>query len=430
MARISWLDGLKGFAAFLVVFGHYFNCELDVTERSFWDSPPEDNRRLFQLPPLRLIFSTVAMVPLFMVLSGYSIALSIFKFRDTGRTLDFFLRLRNGVWRRPIRLFFPVLLISVISQIAYFFDLYTYLSPEAQCDLRHIQPWTDPRTHLNSMLHFVGDSMNIVQLQWNKGLSEHIWSMPFELRGSYTVYLVILGLSSHQRSARLWILASMAGYFAYYGNWDILSFLLGVILAEISASRQSTLSSSSNPPTHLTISSFTAGVFLLCMNGVNNRYPPEYAFLQILESPHWTKYNPFDDIQHTWHALGSALTVYGIANNPTLQRPFLTAPLQYLGRLHFSTYLVHQLVLFTLKGPLWGDAWWYMTGTWYAHGDVALGYPLSVRLVTWVGSGIMLGVVILVFAEVFDWVVKRGYALIDGVEQSIHVSGGGEGNKV
>lgn len=69
--RETWLDGLRGIAAAIVTWFHFTVGEMNTPYRSFWAEPVDENRRLIQFPPFRLIFAGQAMVRLLFVVSGY-----------------------------------------------------------------------------------------------------------------------------------------------------------------------------------------------------------------------------------------------------------------------------------------------------------------------------------------------------------------------
>lgn len=60
MGQTLWLDGLRGVAAAIVAIFHAKELEPEsifgFLSRSFWDDPPEQNRRFIQLPPVYWIF--------------------------------------------------------------------------------------------------------------------------------------------------------------------------------------------------------------------------------------------------------------------------------------------------------------------------------------------------------------------------------------
>ncbi|KAL3470110.1 acyltransferase 3 [Aspergillus californicus] len=397
MERVSWITGLKGLAAFLVAFNHFFSGQIRPPHRSFWESPPEQNRRLFQLPPFRLIWAAGAMVPLFMTLSGYSLSLGLLKLRDSGQTVEFFLRLRSAASRRLLRLYFPFVLISVVSQLAFFFGLYDWNLDDdvLQAHQLHGQSYSRQYEH-------------IFHIQWTRGMNLQLWTMPFGLRGSYIVYVTILGLSAWHWTVRVWLLSFMALFALWYSAWDLFGFMSGILLVELrsvfsTASSSQTHGKSPLPPQRHAISCilsslcFVIGIYLFCLCG-EDRLPPEYTILSSIRTSHWTKYNPYVEVQLCLHAIGAPLVVFAISNTPILQKPLLTRPLQYLGKISFAVYLVHEMIFRLWRNPLTWYLWEMVTGEPYPGTDVAMQNPIPF-FTAWVGSGLLLGSVVIAAAE-------------------------------
>ncbi|TQB67420.1 hypothetical protein MPDQ_006048, partial [Monascus purpureus] len=174
MDRTTWLDGLRGIAAAIVALDHYFmGGVLDVAFRSFWADPPEDNRRFIQLPPIRLLFASHAMVPLFLVISGYAISINLLRARNNSSVSsaaaaaaaascegDFVRRLSSAATRRIFRIYLPVVAIASISQLLYFCNLYRWdFGDEVVWGRR---PWTAPWLHVTFLTRYILDIMNII----------------------------------------------------------------------------------------------------------------------------------------------------------------------------------------------------------------------------------------------------------------------------
>ncbi|KIW17393.1 hypothetical protein PV08_04587 [Exophiala spinifera] len=85
------------------------------------------------------------------------------------------------------------------------------------------------------------------------------------------------------------------------------------------------------------------GTYLLCVDG-ETQLAPEYRKLRALQSPHWTKYDEWVDVRFCWQALGAMMFIYSTSRAIQFQRFLESRPLQYLGRVSFSLYLIHELV--------------------------------------------------------------------------------------
>lgn len=374
MERTTWLDGLRGIAAAIVATDHYFmGGVLDAAFVSYWTDPPEENRRLIQLPPIRLLFAAHAMVSLFLVISGYAISISLLQIRNKNSG-DFVRRLSSAVTRRIFRIFLPVFVITAISQLLYFCNLF-------QWDFGNVtwgrQPWTAPMSHITFVFRYMVDNMNIIAFQGNPGLNGQLWTMGLEFRGSCIVYLTILGLAFWKPQLRRIALGLLSAYWFYFGNWDVFGFLAGLYIAErrlIEHTR--TEEDEFKLPIHISTPGlgsvafstilnygyFAFGIYLVCLSD-DGFLPPGYQFLELIGSSRWDGH--WEIVSKCWKTAGAAMVVHAISKSSTLQRPLNSRPIQYLGKVSFSLYLVHQAVYHLVRNPVIYTLWYLVTGTSY-----------------------------------------------------------------
>ncbi|EED17173.1 conserved hypothetical protein [Talaromyces stipitatus ATCC 10500] len=445
MDRTKWLDGLRGIAAAIVAIDHFFMGDIWHPFKSFWADPPEENRRLIQLPPIRILFSAHAMVTLFMVISGYAISINLIRAREQQnqthqRGPSFFNRLSSAVMRRIFRIYLPVLVISIISQLLFFFNLYNWTFDEGV--LRGIKPWTSPWAHFKWLIIYMMDSMNMIAFEYNGGFNGQLWTMPVEYRGSCVIYLFIIGLASWKRNFRLWTLPTLAVYFLWYGIWDIFGFLWGLWLAERTVGsngfadhrtaehemhslnemnevtddyfedsekllplyrfparnywrRFATSSRMALASNILTAAAFMMGIHLLCL-GDDGHLTPGYQWLEALNSHKWK--DNWQVYHWCWKSVGASLLVYAVSNSRMLQKPLNTRFVQYLGKISFSLYLVHQAIYHLWRDPL--RNWIYLTISGSPYPGTAGADPVSFHLTWWI-SGFILGPIVAIAAHYY-----------------------------
>lgn len=414
MDRTTWLDGLRGIAAAIVAIDHYFmGGVLDSAFLSFWADPPEENRRLIQLPPIRLLFAAHAMVPLFLVISGYAISINLLRLRNSNPA-DFLRRLSSAVTRRIFRIYLPVFVITVISQLLFFCNIYNWtFSDEA---LWGRKPWTAPWLHITFVFRYMIDNMNIINFQGNPGLNGQLWTMPLEFRGSLIVYITVLGLAFWRPQLRRIAVASLAAYWFYFGQWDIFGFLSGLYLAEMRILPSTSAAGEANLPFYSekiwnqkfnfkgidlaairTFLCFTAGFWLVCLSD-DGFLPPGYQFLKIFESSRWE--GDWAIVSKIWKTTGSLLVVYGISKSPSLQRPLDSRPVQYLGKISFSLYLVHQSVYHLVRDPILGFLWYVATRETYPGTAEASNYTIPFAF-SWLVGFVIISVINLYVANMY-----------------------------
>ncbi|KAE8443638.1 hypothetical protein EG329_001496 [Mollisiaceae sp. DMI_Dod_QoI] len=363
MARTKWLDGLRGIAAAIVAFDHVFMSDVWYPFVSFWTEPPEGNRHLVQLPPIRILFSAQSMVTLFMVISGYAISIGLLKDQNSPQFSN---RVSSAIVRRGFRIYLPVLVTASLAQFLYFFDLFNWKFEEDFLKTLPL-PWTAPWAHITYVLSFMADVINIIAFRYPGSLNGQLWTMPMEFRGSNVVYLLIVGISAWRPKARLYTLPMIGAFFLWYGNWDIFGFIWGLWLAQRTVA--ASMASSENLNTqfemaefedratplaivspalglccgkdrysglklkncitlsHIGIAlTFIMGFYLLCL-GLDGHLPPGYQFLIVFQPARW---NNWDICHMCWKSIGSAMLVYAIGELPYLQRLLNVGPVQYL----------------------------------------------------------------------------------------------------
>ncbi|CAI7610877.1 unnamed protein product [Penicillium bialowiezense] len=292
MPRLQWIDGLRGAAGILVAYGHYFNGDFDVLyRRTYWTEPLEDNQRLAQLPPINILWSLDVMVPLFYVIAGYSIANSLLELRDQ-RSETFVDRLRSSAVRRFIRLVLPLVGSAIVCQLIFYTDWFIHSLPENSAP--GLQPWTSPWGHLSYLCRYVADNLQLFQFQYNHGLSQQLWTIPLDLRGSFFVYFVIFLQAPWRSSVRMLILSLMLMHTLWYGVWDAFSALAGLVLAETT----SVYNRTGRPPKLLRgmvsyLLRFALAAYLCSLKSQVEEYPLDYLILERLQPPQWTLYNWF-----------------------------------------------------------------------------------------------------------------------------------------
>lgn len=437
MGRILWLDGLRGIASAIVVLYHSKVFEpkslFGFLGNSYWDEPAEENRRFIQLPPIRLLLAGASMVCLFMVISGYAISLSLLRVRDDNLAgnIGFFRRLCSAATRRIFRIYLPSITIISITQFLYFCNVYQWEPPNDEW-LWGLKPLTAPWSHIKYMLwnvlHLLDISNHRPDINFVRNrpdlatINYQLWTMPVEFRGSCAVYLLILALAFWRPQPRRLALVGVAIYWFYVGQWDLFAFVAGVFLAERHVASDNPEADGElalpcqSPETWKTISkswrkltesayfnqvgttaSFIVGIYLLCMCHADT-VSHEYRFLLAVQSPGWD--HP-EMLSRCWRSVGAVLTIYAISKSALLQRPLNSRPVQYLGKISFPLYLVHQTVYLIIKRPVRNILWLMATGTSYPDTIEASKHALAFG-VAWGGSVLVsIGIMVLV-AELWN----------------------------
>ncbi|KAF3797496.1 hypothetical protein GCG54_00014356 [Colletotrichum gloeosporioides] len=314
MERIRWLDGVRAIAAVSVSYNHYIMGEFAAPYNSFWAAPSSENRWLFQLPILRLPFAVHSMVPLFFIIGGYAMAHSVLA-RSSGGEGAFSRYFQLTLVRRWLRLYLPIIPITVLANAAYFVGVTT--RPFAEHVTRGLKPWTAPLQHLRLLVDYLVDIAEPVNLAWHEGFNNQLWTIPARHEWSVIGSPVLFPRRATASRARLVGLAKTV-------------ILLG-------------------------------GLYLMCFEGDEGTGVAHvgYQWLASIRSRRWAESgrNTFSVVRSCYQSLGGLMVVSVIATSPSVARRLEAPVLQYLGKISFSWYLVHQLPPIILKGPL-RDFFW------------------------------------------------------------------------
>ncbi|KAH8701418.1 acyltransferase family-domain-containing protein [Phaeosphaeriaceae sp. PMI808] len=352
----EWLTGLRGIAALIVTFEHFFEGDFDAGFRGYLADPPEENRHFFQLPPIRIIFAGQGMVVLFFIVSAYSISIRPLFLRDNAPREKFLDSLASSTFRRGIRLYIPVFTIEAISHLAMILGMYHWQGHSTSAAL---SIWG----HIFALLAYMMDAIIPLTPSTSLPLNGQLWTIPAEFLGSNLVYLTILSTANLRPIMKLATIAS-AGLVGFWNlHWTVFTFMSGLAIAEVHALREVQRSAAAITgkekrlgrfPKMLTACNsalFIIGIYLLCLpeQPIEDCFSWEYRFLLSLWGDHAEEK---EDIAQIWRSVGGLFCVFAISNSVKLQAILETKVAQYLGRISFGVYLAHLMIYQMWRGPL------------------------------------------------------------------------------
>ncbi|KAI4916858.1 hypothetical protein J4E90_003362 [Alternaria incomplexa] len=350
----AWLDGLRGFAAFLVYLHH----------NQLWSHGGKGNQAFetsfgydgkyysAAFPFFRLIFSGGHFaVAIFFVISGYVLSLKSLQQIHEGQISSASNTVGSALFRRWLRLYLPIIVVTFAWMS---FRHWSGIS----VDMRNMEPtfredvisWY--RTFKNYSFVF---STNIYE--FTEPYHPHSWSIPIEFKGSIIVYTALSALSRCTRNARLMCQVALAFYFLYVvdGFYGAL-FISGMLLCDLDL-----LAEQDQLPRFLSaLAGFKELIFFhlfiaaLYLGGVPAFDAPDIDHTVLIsKSPGWiwlSHLKPQAVFDAKWFYLfwAAFLAVASIPRLPLLKRFFETGVCQYLARISFALYLVHGLVIWTI----------------------------------------------------------------------------------
>lgn len=357
--RTAYLDGLRGFAAFMVYWGHHqlWAHEAISADRIFQNAFGYEGRYYFAcLPGIRTFFSGGHFaVTVFFVLSGYVLSTKPLILIHAGELLKLGDNLASALFRRWLRLHIPVICTTFLYLTSWHaFGIQT--EAKAQSNYRdELWNWYCEFKNFSFVFRTGGEP-------WFS-YNFHAWSIPMEFRGSIVIYTALLAFSRCTRNARLWCEVGLFFYFMYIvDGWFCSLFVAGMLLCDLDL-----LAASDNLPLFfLSLEPVKELIFyaLFAISLYLGGAPSHSIDLQVLKmSPGWhylSYLKPQAVFDYKWFYLFWAATflVVSIPRISWLKAFFETRFNQYLGRISFAFYLVHGPVLWVLGDRLYAATGW------------------------------------------------------------------------
>jgi peptidoglycan/LPS O-acetylase OafA/YrhL len=320
--RMESLDGLRGVAALIVVFAHAM-----LTQPFFWTlhfgphtAPRTAIENWIADTPFRLLWSGSAPVILFFVLSGFVLTLPW----TNGRQLSY----GNYVISRICRIYLPYLAAMIFAAV--FAALLGGVRIPTATDWINIYAWISgfKATSIPVYLSSIGLMLGNDYSTW---LNNPTWSLVWEMRVSLLFPLIVIPVIR-------WGLAGAV--VVVFGLW------LGLGFGKIGAASFPEITALLGRP-HMTF--YYAAFFL--MGAVLAKYRAPLTQLVsrgngegpilLLVAGLWSWYTQWAVQQELMIGAGAMLIIIASISDGLPRKFLLTTPIQWLGRVSYSLYLVH-----------------------------------------------------------------------------------------
>ncbi|KAH7371586.1 acyltransferase-like protein [Pyrenochaeta sp. MPI-SDFR-AT-0127] len=355
----AWLDGLRGFAAFLVyihhnqLWAHGGKGNL-VYENAFG----YEGRHYFAaLPFVRLFFSGGHFaVSIFFVISGYVLSLKSLSLIQKGHTQAAAEGITSALFRRWLRLYIPIIVVT-------FLWMCLRHGTKLWVDMHEMKPtFSEDVLHWYYMFKNYSFVFSTNIYEFTLPYHPHAWSIPIEFKGSIIIYTALSAFSRCTKNARLWCEMGLIFYFMYIvdGYYGAM-FMAGMLLCDLEL-----LAQDDQLPQFLSsLASFKEFIFFhlfivaLYLGGVPSYDAPDVdKKTHLYKSPGWkwlSWFRPQAPFDAKWFYLfwAAFLAVASIPRLPWLKRFFESRSCQYLARISFALYLVHGPVIYALCDRLY-----------------------------------------------------------------------------
>lgn len=349
LRRTAWLDGLRGFAAFLVYVQHneLWAHEGDDSERKMQSSYGYRGERWFcTLPIVRVFFTGGHLaVAIFFIVSGYVLSAKPLALVYAGDHAALSDALASAFFRRWFRLYLPIVVVTFIMCSWYHWTgILTPFIPEATWGQEVWKWYAELKTYT-----FIYGAPKQPWFSYQP----HTWTIPIEMRGSLLVWMTVLSLSRTNRKGRLFGVGFMIWYCMYIVDGSFFSlFLTGLLLCDLDMHEAPEYYPDwvvSLKPYETPIAYF-ALIVGLCVGGVPS-FIPEMDYFR--ENPGWrflSHFKPQAVFDFKWFFLfwAGILIILSVQRIPWAKRFCETRFCLYLGRVSYMLYLVHGPVLWTL----------------------------------------------------------------------------------
>ena len=400
----DFLDGLRGYAAFVVFIHHFFMPVYLQWQLGYGGGQPRNNgtddHYVAQLPFIRLLFSGPPCVYLFFVVSGFSISLKPISLVRAGASPQFLDTMVSAIFRRTARLYVPCLAMLFISLVLTCGGAYDYVYARRAdwpiAGARLVVPQS-----FNTMMGTIMDWIFKV-FYWVDPLprktgpnfipySSQLWTIPVELRCSLVCFVAIIGLARVRPMVRIGCLTGIAVYWHLRTNLDAPLFLAGTILAELFLIRQEYApkhapQQESGKERLCNTAGFVISLFFLGFPRKRGDTAMFWGTLYRVAT--FLVGDSIDAPSNFFLTLGSVGVVYSVSRSPSLQHMF-TSPLgRYLGKISFALYLVHMSMLVWF-GYRTIPFWWSVIGTevlWKYAAALGIAFLVQTVVTVWVAD--------------------------------------------
>lgn len=401
----SWLDGARGVAALAVYLFHAMGCWASIVPAWHADA---DQTSFFQLPMVRSFFvAGGGAVSVFFVLSGYVLTHRCLGMIRAGAGRDVYRAVASSAFRRGWRLYLPPVLLTfcelLMTQLGYAPPLNFTFVPEPTFAGQFWDWLVETNNLVNPLRNF---SRAIRGFVTHPKYDPVIWTIPVEFYGSMVCYALLVALARVSRAGpRMGVVALLAGVGMALGCWNIFCFCAGMLLADFNLGQEadalpsaSTAVRSRPRPLLWTVvflvAFYVAGFPTLVFEESRTNPMPGFETLRALIPA-----GPvMEDRARFWWSISGVVLLLAISQVPRLKAIFETNACQYLAKISFSLYLVHEfcIVLFGLKVQaflLWltgvekgvnqGLLYWVVCWVWFVVFTVPV-FALAAQVERWV----------------------------------------------
>ncbi|KAH7376112.1 acyltransferase family-domain-containing protein [Plectosphaerella cucumerina] len=393
----SYLDGMRGLAAFVVFFCHYFYQAFIIAEG--YGSAPTNNH-ILKLPIIRLFYQGPPAVCLFFVISGYALSYKPLKLIRSSQLDGFATTMSSMTFRRIIRLYLPTMISTFMILVLLRLGVYEWTRSFAN-DRNYMRNVVESHpdrleTFSKQFYHWAWSMFNFVHVfGWQRyGGSTvydvHLWTIPVEFRCSMYLFVTLLGVARLRTGVRFFVMFIIMAFTYRNSRWELLLFYFGMIIAELDLIRGAHIPHLALPVAEKTTRRSKLPGVAWALVSILSLYLMSQPDVRAAETPGWKYLTSFipkwwtEEQYRYWQSVGAIMFVVCVSHSPNWQKFFNLPSIQYLGKISYAIYLMHGPVTHTV-GYMIEQRAYALTGVqgyWYNLGFI-LGSLGVIPTVVW-----------------------------------------------
>lgn len=320
MSKINAAESIRGLACLAVVFSHLILTFFPLIHTNTFTDIQKMNsvESLIYNSPFGFLYSGSAAVFIFFVLSGYVLSYAILSKQDINQKI-----LAMSIKRYP-RLAIPALISCLIAYLVFFIEI----------DRSNVSEWFVKYGASDFSLFDAIYQGTIGSFVFGSApLNWVLWTMQIELFGSFIVFFLLYLLNKQKGEiiffASSLVLAALSFAVSFKFALGVICFIVGIFLYLYGK----------KIPVFFTLPCLLIGLYLAGVHSFSASYS---VFTNIFGSKAYTILN----------TLSGPLIVFGVLMNPKISELMDKKLLVVLGKLSFSIYLLHLIVIYALGLPI------------------------------------------------------------------------------